>query len=222
MTTGMQITFKRKRVKNLTIRVKPEGVFVTIPWGMREAQVQDFIRQKKSWIESRWAKVSTRQRAYTYTDGEKHWLLGRKVTLRVIQGSNSSCRIHGDEVVLTVTPETDRKRMLEQAWGEQLRPILVCLVQKWAAVMQVHPSELTIKNMTSRWGSCNFRNGKLSFALDLAAKPEDLIESVVIHELTHLLEPSHNQRFQQLMASWDKEYRSKRKRLNHFPREFYG
>lgn len=71
-------------------------------------------------------------------------------------------------------------------------------------------------------GSCNFRNGKLSFALDLAAKPEDLIESVVIHELTHLLEPSHNQRFQQLMASWDKEYRSKRKRLNHFPREFYG
>lgn len=47
MTTGMQITFKRKRVKNLTIRVKPEGVFVTIPWGMREAQVQDFIRQKK-------------------------------------------------------------------------------------------------------------------------------------------------------------------------------
>ena len=112
--------------------------------------------------------------------------------------------------------------MLEQAWGEQLRPILVCLVQKWAAVMQVHPSELAIKNMTSRWGSCNFRNGKLSFALDLAAKPEDLIESVVIHELTHLLEPSHNQRFQQLMASWDKEYRSKRKRLNHFPREFYG
>ena len=64
--------------------------------------------------------------------------------------------------------------------------------------------------------------GKLSFALDLAAKPEDLIESVVIHELTHLLEPSHNQRFQRLMASWDKEYRSKRKRLNHFPREFYG
>ena len=73
MTTGMQITFKRKRVKNLTIRVKPEGVFVTIPWGMREDQVQDFIRQKKSWIESSWAKVSTRQRAYTYTDGEKHW-----------------------------------------------------------------------------------------------------------------------------------------------------
>lgn len=146
MTTGMQITFKRKRVKNLTIRVKPEGVFVTIPWGMREAQVQDFIRQKKSWIESSWAKVSTRQRAYTYTDGEKHWLLGREVTLRVIQGSNSSCRIQGDEVVLTVTSETDRKRMLEQAWGEQLRPILVCLVQKWAAVMQVHSSELTIKS----------------------------------------------------------------------------
>ena len=107
-------------------------------------------------------------------------------------------------------------------WRAVVQACVPALVAAWEPIMGVKAGQLAYRNMTSRWGSCNFRNGKLSFALDLAAKPEDLIESVVIHELTHLLEPSHNQRFQQLMASWDKEYRSKRKRLNHFPREFYG
>ena len=186
---------------------------MTIPWGMREAQVQDFIRQKKSWIESSWAKVSTRQRAYTYTEGEKHWLLGREVTLRVIQGSRSSCRIQGDEVVLTVTPETDRKRMLEQAWGEQLRPILVCLVQKWAAVMQVHPSELTIKNMTSRWGSCQPATGRICINVRLALYPPECLEYVVVHELCHLLERGHGSRFKALMDAFMPDWRDRRAKL---------
>ena len=114
---------------------------------------------------------------------------------------------------MTVTPETDRKRMLEQAWGEQLRPILVCLVQKWAAVMQVHPSELTIKNMTSRWGSCQPATGRICINVRLALYPPECLEYVVVHELCHLLERGHGPRFKALMDAFMPDWRDRRAKL---------
>jgi predicted metal-dependent hydrolase len=86
--------------------------------------------------------------------------------------------------------------------------------------MMVRPTSVTVKVMKSRWGSCNVKTGALCFALDLVTKPEPCIESVVVHELNHLLETGHTPRFHALMAHWLPDYKERTKILTAWPREF--
>lgn len=187
---------------------------------MKEEVWQSFVKEKGPWIEKNLSRIP-RRKEYQYTEGEIHYLLGRTVTLHVDKGAENRCIIRDDEAWLTYRREnSDRRKILAACWEEELKAVLALLIQQWAPVMHVQPSGFGINCTKSRWGSCNTCTGELRFSLELAAKPVACIESVVVHELTHLLEPTHNARFHHFMDHWLPDWKERKKKLNAFPREF--
>lgn len=96
----------------------------------------------------------------------------------------------------------------------QMKAAILSLAAKWEPLMGVRSSGFTIREMKTRWGSCTVSTGKIRLNLRLAAKPRECLEYVLVHELCHLLEPSHNQRFHALMDQFLPDWRERKKRLN--------
>ena len=103
---------------------------------------------------------------------------------------------------------------------EELQKVIEKYIKIWAPRMGVNPSSFNIRILKSRWGSCNVATGELTFALDLITKPEECIESVVVHELNHLLDTGLTPRFHALMARWLPDYKVRTMKLYEYPREF--
>lgn len=109
--------------------------------------------------------------------------------------------------------KTPEDRSVTQEQKEWLKERICFYARKWEPVMRVHCERWTIRDMTSRWGSCSVQKHTIRINLQLAKKPEECLEYVIVHELTHLLEPSHNQRFHAYMKKFLPNYKEREKRL---------
>lgn len=217
----MEVEIIQKPVRRLYLRVhRDRRVTLTIPIGTAPDVWRSFLAEKKEWIRKSIAAMPER-RAYAYTDGEEHVLLGRKVVLRVISGAENRCVVSGDTAVMTVkNSRADRARLLAECWAAELRAVIAALLPAWEARMRVRAGRISIRRTVSRWGSCHVGTGDITMALDLSAKPRSCIEAVLVHELNHLIEKGHTPRFHQLMDQWIPDWKDRTKQLNSFPREF--
>lgn len=216
------VTITRKRgLRAIYLRISRTGkVLVSAPSAMALKEVERFVASKDGWIREKLAQMPAVP-CYTYDSGEKHFFLGREYPIVYERGLLSSVSVEEGKLCLTISPRTkDRPRAYRNLMKEELRKVIETYIEIWAPRMGVQPSSLTIRILKSRWGSCNVRTGELSFALDLITKPEACIESVVVHELNHLLETGHTRRFHALMARWLPDYKERTKKLYNYPREF--
>lgn len=216
------VTITRKRgLRAIYLRISRTGkVLVLAPSAMALKEVERFVASKDGWIREKLAQMPAVP-CYTYDSGEKHFFLGREYPIVYERGLLSSVSVEEGKLCLTISPRTkDRPRAYRNLMKEELRKVIETYIEIWAPRMGVQPSSLTIRILKSRWGSCNVRTGELSFALDLITKPEACIESVVVHELNHLLETGHTRRFHALMARWLPDYKERTKKLYNYPREF--
>lgn len=199
---GIEIELVRKDVKNLNLRVyPPDGkVKVSVPWQLSADSVIEVLERRIGWIEKQQRKVSASVEAFRYVDGEKHWFEGRLYEL-------SLARSTGRPRVEIVEPSTvqmvtngsmgveKRRKLLEEWYRGKLRLRAGPYFDKWAEILGVSFDEWRIKRMSTRWGSCNVRERRIWLSLELAKKSDECLEYVVVHELTHLLEPGHGPRF---------------------------
>lgn len=221
MAYPWKVLVERKRIKNMYLRVRPDRtVYVTAPMDEKASVIESFVRSREDWIRRAMAAIPE-QTEYLYVPGEQHYVFGRQIPLKLFQTVRNTIDFGDDEIRMGIrTVRTDRRKLymagarvlLEEEIREQLR--------EWVPRMGVQPAGFTVKAVKSRWGSCNVCTGQLVFALDLVTKPKFLIESVVVHELNHLWEPSHSSRFYKLMDRWLPDYRERKKALSAFPREF--
>ena len=219
---GYAVTITRKRgLRAIYLRISRTGkVLVSAPSAMALKEVERFVASKDGWIREKLAQMPAVP-CYTYDSGEKHFFLGREYPIVYERGLLSSVSVEEGKLCLTISPRTkDRPRAYRNLMKEELRKVIETYIEIWAPRMGVQPSSLTIRILKSRWGSCNVRTGELSFALDLITKPGECIESVVVHELNHLLETGHTRRFHALMARWLPDYKERTKKLYDYPREF--
>lgn len=218
------VTIIRKRMKNMYIRIRRDRtVLVTAPRSAREEDIRRFVERERGWLEKHLTAMPE-EPVYRYVDGESHYYLGQVVTLSVRQGGKTDVAFDSaaGRIVMTLSPQVQYPARVYARWAARsLMDMLDGLCRKWAPVMGVVYRSISIRNMKTRWGSCNVGTGALHFSLDLITKPPGCIEEVVVHELNHLLEPSHNARFHRLMAAWLPDYRERNRLLQHFPREFY-
>lgn len=217
----MDIEVVFKDVRGMYIRVRRDRTIgVTVPRGTPESVWRPFVESRRSWMEAALTKVPETHR-FAWTDGEVYWLLGRRVVLCLREGRENDCHIEGDRAVMTVrSARTDREALLAECWRRELTAVIEDLIADWAPRMGVAPAGFTVRRLRSRWGSCQPRTGALTFSLDLSAKPVACIESVVVHELNHLIEPSHSPRFHALMTGWLPDWKQRKRRLESFPRIF--
>jgi predicted metal-dependent hydrolase len=219
---GMPVALVRKQIKNLHLGVyPPDGhVRVAVPVAMSEAAVRVAVVQRLQWIRRQKAAFEgqAREAAREMVSGESHYFMGRRFRLQVEEREGPPrVIVHGGALVLAVDGARDTAYRLEAVrrwYRERLREILVPLIQKWARRLKVTPSGWRIQRMKTRWGSCNPKNQRLLFNLELAKKSHECIEYVVVHELAHLLGRRHDDRFRSLLDQHLPKWEAARRALN--------
>ena len=224
--SGLPVEVVRKNIKNLHLGVyPPDGrVRVAAPTAVSDDAVRLAVVRKLAWIRRQQAEFEAQQRqsAREMVSGESHFFLGRRYRLRVTEEKGPfSVRVcNGFYIDMRVRPGTspDRRRLLLQEWyRKQLRELIPPLIEKWEPVLNVHVFSWGIKRMKTKWGSCNVTAKRIWLNLELAKKPVECLEYVVVHEMAHLLERHHSGRFISLMDDCLPQWRTYRDELNTAP-----
>ena len=224
--SGLSVQIVRKDIKNLHLGVYPPHgrVRVAAPLRVSDKAVRLAVVGKLGWIKRHRAKFTNqpRQSARELVSGESHYFLGQRYRLRVIRhdGPSKILLRNKSTLELHVRAETDvvqRDQILQHWYRQQLRELIAPLLTEWQATMGIQVAEWGIKKMKTRWGSCNPTAKRIWLNLELAKKPVKCLEYIIVHELAHLIEPHHNDRFIALMDEHLPQWRSRRQELNSTP-----
>ncbi|MBS0611432.1 MAG: M48 family metallopeptidase [Proteobacteria bacterium] len=222
---GIPADVLRKRIKHVHLSVYPPAgrVRISAPEHMALDTIRVFAISRLAWIKGQQRKVQAQQREAPrdYIDRESHYLWGKRYLLTVLeQDAAPRSDLQHRHIVLSVRPgtSTERRQAWLDAWyREQLRQVLAPLLHKWQAAMQVQASSVFVQRMKTKWGSCNPSRRTIRLNTDLAKKPPECLEYIVVHELAHLIEPSHNARFVSVMNLFMPRWRLYRDELNRLP-----
>jgi predicted metal-dependent hydrolase len=215
----------RKDIKNVHLSVHPPTgrVRIAAPARMSLDTIRVFAISKLPWIRRQQSKMQEQERETPreYLDRESHYVWGRRYLLAVTESDQPpGVELRHNRLVLRVRPETDRSRreaLMEQWYREQVKSAAPALVAKWERLMGVKVRRIFVQRMKTKWGSCNPRAGTVRLNTDLARKPKACLEYIIVHELAHLLEPTHNERFLALMDQFMPKWQSNREALNRLP-----
>jgi predicted metal-dependent hydrolase len=206
--SGIKVEVVRKDIKNLHLGVYPPHgrVRVAAPLVVNDEAVRLAVIDKLGWIKRQKAKFAEqpRQTQREMVNGESHYFLGQRYRLRVHErDAPASVAVRGvaslDLFVRPGASAEQREAVLLHWYREQLKALIPPLLEKWQPILGVQARDWGIKKMKTKWGSCNPTAKRLWFNLELAKKPAICLEYLVVHELVHLLERNHTERFTALM-----------------------
>ncbi len=224
--SGLDVQVVRKAIKNLHLGVYPPAgrVRVAAPLTVSDNAVRLAVVGKLGWIKRQRSRFrdQPRQSEREMVSGESHYFLGRRYRLRVVETDGVSRIVLRSRTFLElhVRPTLSaagRKRVLQEWYREQLRLLIPPLLSKWEEILGVHAAAWGIKRMKTKWGACSVEPRRVWLNLELARKPSECLEYLIVHELTHLIERHHNQRFIALMDRHLPHWRRSRQELNAAP-----
>jgi predicted metal-dependent hydrolase len=223
--SGITVEVVRKAIKNLHLGVYPPNgrVRVAAPLAVSDDAVRLAVIGKLAWIKRQQAKFEAQQRQSRreMVRGESHYFLGQRYRLRVIEHHGAGkVVLHNASIDLYVRPETsaDQREQVVQRWyRSQLKALIPSLLEKWQLVLGVDVADWGIKKMKTKWGACTIEARRIWINLELAKKPVQCLEYIIVHELVHLLERHHNDQFQKLMDQFMPQWRLHREELNRAP-----
>ena len=215
----------RKDIKNVHLSVHPPTgrVRIAAPGRMSLDTVRVFAIAKLPWIKRQQRKLQEQERETPreYLDRKSHYVWGRRYLLKVIEADQPpSVELSHGRIVLRVrrgTDRTKRQAVFEEWHRDQLRNAVPPLIEKWQKPMGVNVRQVFIQRMKTKWGSCNHRAGSIRLNTDLARKPRECLEYIVVHEMVHLIERTHNERFMALMDQFMPKWQFRREVLNKLP-----
>ncbi len=223
---GIAVEVVRKDIKNLHLGVYPPlgRVRVAAPLVVSDEAVRLAVIDKLGWIKRQRAQFAKqpRQSEREMVNGESHYFLGRRYRLRVHeQDGPARVAIRGlaslDLFVREGAATEQREAVLLRWHREQLKAMIPDLLARWQSALGVQVVNWGIKKMKTKWGSCNGDARRIWLNLELAKKPVQCLEYIVVHELVHLLERNHTERFTALMDRHLPDWRTRRGVLNSSP-----
>lgn len=218
---GLRVELTRKRIKNLRLTVhSPDGaVRISAPLNMPERVIEDFVRSKLSWISAQQRRIAARPEAalICVEDGGRIYLWGKAYTLHIAGGRQSSLIIEDDGTALLTVREGSTPEMcmalIKQWYRRELKDAAAVYLPKWERISGLHASSWQIKDMKTRWGTCNVQSSKIWLSLRLAQYPPECLEYVIMHELAHLAVPNHGAEFKALLDRFMPDWRERQKIL---------
>jgi predicted metal-dependent hydrolase len=222
---GINIDVVYKDIKNLHIGVYPPvgRVRVAAPERLGEEQIRLAVIQRLPWIKRQRQRLqdAARQSRREMVTGESHYVWGIRTRLKIIERpGRAHVELDGDRLLMYVVPDMDtvsRLALLNTWYRKQLRGTVPPLISKWEPIIERSVPRWSVRSMKTKWGSCNRETGHLWFNVELAKKHPSCLEYIVVHEMTHLLERSHGDRFTSLMDRFMADWRSRRDQLNGAP-----
>jgi hypothetical protein len=219
------IAMIRKDIKNVHLSVHPPSGRVTLvaPLATRPEVARAYAASKIGWIRSQQAKLlgQSRETPRQFVERESHFLWGRRYLLsRVEKDVKPFVRLDHRRITLTVRPGSTpakREEVMQEWHRALLHEAVPPLIRKWEAKLDVAVAGYFLQRMKTKWGGCNPRRRNIRLNTELVKKPKDLLEYVVLHEMVHLIEPKHSERFLALMTKYYPTWREARAELNELP-----
>ena len=228
--SGIEIDVQKKNIKNLHLAVvPPDGrVRVSAPMHLSDESIAMFVRTKLSWIKKQQEKFEKqpRQCEREYVSGETLYVFGQQYFLRVEYSyKGNSLVLEGNEAILTVRKEStskQREAFVNEWYRSLLKDKIEIYLPKWEKITGLYCDSWQTKYMTTRWGTCNTNTRKIWLNLQLAKKPLDCLEYVILHELVHLKIRNHNKDFVAMMDQYMPYWGEIRKKLNDSTLDYYS
>ena len=223
---GLAVDVVRKDIKNLHLAVYPPTgrVRVAAPLLVDDEAVRLAVISRLAWIKRQQTKFNEqeRQSPREYVSGESHYFQGRRYRLNLIEqpGKQQLVLRNHKFMDLYVRPGSSlaqRQRLVAAWYRVHLKATLALLIPKWEAIIGVQVSAWGVKQMKTKWGACNIEARRIWLNLELAKKSPLCLEYIIVHELVHLLERHHNDRFRALMNQFLPGWQLIRDELNREP-----
>lgn len=203
----ISVEISYKAIKNIHLSVYPPAgrVKVSAPEGLAQETIRLFVISKLGWIRREQKKMLSQEREAVreYLGMESHYLWGQRYLLEMVElESKPKVTLEYKKIVLQVRPSAsrDKKKSVLDAWYRaELKRVLIPLISKWEQNMGLSISGYSIRRMKTKWGSCSHESRTIRINLELVKKPQECLEYIVVHELAHILEPTHNARFLALL-----------------------
>lgn len=227
--SGIPIDIQKKNIKNMHLQIKPPDghVVISAPLSMDDKAIEVYARTNLSWIKKQIEKFQQQPRSAKrqYVSGETMYIWGKQYYLSFVpDAQKNSFEIQGDKVILSMREDStvkQRENYVREQYRSLLKVEIERLLPKWEQITALHCESWQTKYMVTRWGTCNTEKKKLWFNLQLAQKPIECLEYVILHELIHLRERTHNSTFIAYMNMYMKNWRAVRKELNDSRLDYY-
>jgi predicted metal-dependent hydrolase len=216
------ISITLKDVQNVHLSVHPPDGHVTLvaPASTRIDVARAYAISKLGWIRDQQRQFLNQSREHPrqFIGRESHYLWGRRYLLTVVyQNTKPSITLDHKRITISVRPGSDATKRAEifHEWHKSLlHDVVPSLIQKWQTKMGVEVAEYFLQRMKTKWGSCNHQAKHIRLNTELVKKPKDLLEYVIVHELAHLIEPTHSDRFVAILNTHYPTWQEARAELN--------
>ena len=225
---GIALDVIKKDIKNLHLSVYPPTgkVRISAPLHMKTDTIRVFAISKLGWIRQQQNKLREQEREAPreYLDRESHYVWGKRYLLKVVElDAAPKVELKHSTMFMRVRPgaSDEKKQAVLEAWSrEQLKAAALPLIAKWEPLMGVQVERFFVQRMKTKWGSCNSTARTIRLNTELAKKPRECLEYIVVHEMTHLLERKHNDIFKAQMDTLLPHWRHYKEELNRTPLNF--
>jgi predicted metal-dependent hydrolase len=214
-----------KDIKNVHLGVYPPTgrVRISAPKRMSISTIRIFAISKLGWIKQHQKKLRNQERETPreYLDRESHYVWGTRYLLKVIEDNGGpKVELKHRKMILRVAAKTsdEAKQATVARWyREQIKAAVPSLIAKWGPIVPAKVERVFVQKMKTKWGSCNPGKHTIRLNTDLAKKPRECLEYILVHEMAHILEPTHSTRFVALIDRLMPQWRSRRDELNRLP-----
>jgi len=212
----------RKNVKNINLKVKPNGeVILTTPIDCSKRDIDYVLKKRAEWIDKKIAFFDAhRDRTQKeYVSGENFRYLGKNYRLKIIESKEERVKLQRGYLQVFVRDKDNyaKKEKLIKAWQSKMAKIhFQKAIEKYKAFVKQEIKTIRIREMKTRWGSCNPAKGYINLNLRLIEKPTECIEYVVFHELAHLVHPNHSQYFYNFLSLYMPDWKRRKEKLDRY------
>ena len=221
----LSIDVIQQDIKNIHLSVyPPDGhVHIAAPKNINTEALRAYAISKLGWIIKQQQKFKTqiREAPHEYLNRESHYLWGKRYLLATEEKKQKPCiLLNPNHITLQIRPGatlTKKQSVLEEFYRQELKRAIPPLISTWEDRMAVNVKGFTVRKMKTKWGSCSPDRGTIRINLELAKKPRRLLEYVIVHEMTHFLEQTHNHRFIEYMNTFFPHWQFYREELNRLP-----
>jgi predicted metal-dependent hydrolase len=222
---GLSILVTKKDIKHVHLSVHPPDgrVTLTAPKATRPDVARAYAISKLGWIREQQKKLENqaRETPRRFIERESHYLWGRRFLMTIVhRESKPFVSLDHKRITLTVRPGSGavkRADVIHEWHKALLHEAVPPLIKKWERKLKVRVAGYFLQRMKTKWGSCNHRTGHIRLNTELVKKPKDLLEYIIVHEMAHLLAPTHSDLFIGILDEHYPSWREARAELNELP-----
>jgi len=217
--THNNIQIIKKDIKNITLKVKPTcEVILTAPLLTTDEHIEYILKKRKDWISKKieFYKANYKPQIKEYVSGENFKYLGKNYRLKIIQSDDECVKLQRGYIQIFIKNKSNlekKKKLLNDWYLIKAENYFKKIIAKYSSIVNVNIQNIRIRQMKTRWGSCNSAKSYINLNSELIKKPSNAIEYVIFHELSHLVHSNHSREFYNYLSTYMPDWQKRKSRL---------